>query len=97
MNAGYDPSPQKARTSLLPMFAVVEPMVMELLSVANFRAKPELSPFLLQFSMTLDTNQKVATLFVSHSAKSCPPLLKLRSNCEHGHESRGYSSRHCMG
>jgi hypothetical protein len=79
------------------MFAVVEPMVTGLLFVANFRAKPELSPFLLQFSMTLDMNPKVVTWFALPFARNYPPLLVHLINCGHGHEGRGNSSRHCVG
>jgi hypothetical protein len=89
---GYDQLLLKARTSLPQMFAVVEPMVTESLSVASFRVKPELLQFLLQFFMTLDMNQKVAIWFASHSARNYQPLLVHLNNCEHGHESRSNSS-----
>jgi len=86
-NVGYDQLLLKARTSLPPMFAVVEPMVTESLSVASFRVKQESSLSLQRFFMIHETNQKVDTSFVSLSAKNCQPFLVHLSNCERGHES----------
>jgi hypothetical protein len=79
------------------MFAAGDLTETALHFVANSLAKQELSPSLQQYFTIHETNLKVATSFVSHFAKSCPLSLKHPNNCGRGHESRGYSSRHCMG